>query len=48
MAIDAALWPEDHDYWYFVARPDGSHVFTRTLADHNKAKEEQRLARNGL
>ena len=48
MAIDAALWPEDHDYWYFVARQDGSHVFTRTLADHNKAKEEQRLARNGL
>ena len=48
MAIDAALTPEEHDYWYFVARPDGSHVFTRTLADHNRAKEEQRLARNGL
>ena len=48
MAIDAALKPEEHDYWYFVARPDGSHVFTRTLADHNRAKEEQRLARNGL
>jgi UPF0755 protein len=48
MAIDAALKPEEHDYWYFVARPDGSHVFTSTLADHNRAKEEQRMARNGL
>ncbi len=46
-AIDAALQPERHDFWYFVARPDGYHVFTQTLADHNRAKEEQRLARQG-
>jgi len=25
---------------YFVARPDGSHVFTRSLAEHNRAKED--------
>jgi len=46
-AIEAALQPEQHDYWYFVARPDGYHVFTQTLAEHNRAKEEQRLARQG-
>lgn len=46
-AIDAALQPERHGYWYFVARPDGYHVFTQTLAEHNRAKEEQRLARQG-
>lgn len=46
-AIQAALRPEEHDYWYFVARPDGYHVFTQTLAEHNRAKEEQRLARQG-
>ncbi|MGB1841945.1 MAG: endolytic transglycosylase MltG, partial [Longimicrobiales bacterium] len=46
-AIDAALRPEEHDYWYFVARPDGYHVFTQTLAEHNRAKQEQRLARQG-
>ena len=46
-AIDAALHPERHGYWYFVARPDGYHVFTQTLAEHNRAKEEQRLARQG-
>jgi UPF0755 protein len=38
LAIDAALGPEAHDYMYFVARADGSHVFTRTLAEHNAAK----------
>ncbi|MDA1103720.1 MAG: endolytic transglycosylase MltG [Gemmatimonadetes bacterium] len=44
-AIDAALSPEDHDFMYFVAWPDGSHVFTRSLAEHNRAKEDARSAR---
>lgn len=37
-AIDAALYPADANYLYFVARPDGSHVFTRSLAEHNRAR----------
>jgi UPF0755 protein len=41
-AIDAALHPTDEDYMYFVARPDGSHHFTRTLAEHNRAKAHAR------
>lgn len=36
--IDAALHPADVDYLFFVARPDGSHIFTRTLAEHNRAR----------
>ena len=36
--IDAALRPDSADFLYFVARPDGSHVFTRSLADHNREK----------
>ncbi|MDH3205357.1 MAG: endolytic transglycosylase MltG [Gemmatimonadota bacterium] len=36
-AIDAALNPID-DYLFFVARPDGYHVFTRSLAEHNQAR----------
>lgn len=37
-AIDAVLRPDSARYLYFVARPDGSHVFTRSLAEHNRAK----------
>lgn len=40
LALDAALAPEDHDFMYFVARPDGSHIFSRTLAEHNAARME--------
>ena len=41
-AIDAALHPTQEDFMYFVARPDGSHHFTRTLAEHNRAKADAR------
>ncbi len=41
-ALEAALHPADVDYLYFVARPDGSHIFTRTLAAHNRAKAKAR------
>jgi UPF0755 protein len=37
-AIDAILRPADVNYLYFVARPDGSHVFNRHLEDHNRAR----------
>lgn len=46
-AIDAALAPQG-DYLYFVARPDGSHVFTRSLADHNRAKAAAQREREAL
>jgi UPF0755 protein len=45
MAIDAAMAPEVHDFMYFVAWPDGHHIFTQTLAEHNAAKEDARRAR---
>jgi UPF0755 protein len=46
-AIDAALHPID-DYLFFVARPDGSHVFTRSLAEHNQARADVReMSRDG-
>ena len=44
-AIDATLRPDEHDFMYFVAWPDGSHVFTRSLADHNQAVDSARRAR---
>ena len=38
----AALSPADVPYLYFVARPDGSHIFTRTREEHVAAKERVR------
>ena len=32
----SAARPEDVPYLYFVSRNDGSHVFARTLAEHNR------------
>lgn len=34
-SIAAVLDPEPTDYIFFVARGDGSHIFARTLAEHN-------------
>ena len=36
-ALDAALAPDSTDYLYFVAGPDGSHIFSRSLREHNNA-----------
>ncbi|HEX5724801.1 MAG TPA: endolytic transglycosylase MltG [Longimicrobiaceae bacterium] len=45
-AVEAVLNPAPGDFLYFVARPNGTHVFTRTLAEHNAAKRAaQREAR---
>jgi UPF0755 protein len=35
-AIQAALNPEKHDYYYFVADGTGGHAFGKTLDDHNR------------
>ena len=34
LALKAALQPADSDYYFFVARADGSHYFARTYAEH--------------
>ncbi|KPK31192.1 MAG: hypothetical protein AMK69_01135 [Nitrospira bacterium SG8_3] len=36
-AIRAVLYPAKTDYLYFVSRNDGSHHFSKTLSEHNKA-----------
>lgn len=38
-AIDATLRPADVDFLYFVARPNGTHIFTRSLREHNNARQ---------
>ena len=38
-SLQAAAAPADVPYFYFVSRNDGSHVFSRTLAEHNRNVE---------
>ncbi|MBU4310888.1 endolytic transglycosylase MltG [bacterium] len=36
-AIQAALYPADVNYLYFVSRNDGTHAFSSSLEEHNRA-----------
>ena len=42
-SIKAALQPEMTNYYYFVSRGDGTHQFSATLEQHNKAVKEYQL-----
>ena len=39
-SIEAVARPAETDFLFFVARPDGSHVFARTLEEHRRNVEE--------
>lgn len=44
-ALEAALNPAEGTALYFVARGDGTHVFSDTLEEHNRAVREYQLRR---
>ncbi len=44
-SIKAALHPADVRYLYYVARPDGSHIFTHTFDEHKQAQQRARRER---
>ncbi len=46
-ALQAAVHPTPGDYYYFVARGDGSSQFSRTLAEHNRAVRKYQLGQDG-
>lgn len=46
-AIHAALHPAEGTELYFVARGDGSHEFSNTLEEHNRAVRKYQLRRGG-
>jgi len=35
-SLEAAVHPADAEFLYFVSRNDGSHMFARTLDEHNR------------
>lgn len=41
-SIRAALYPEDHDYLYMVATPDGEHAFSKTFDEHKRKSAQWR------
>jgi UPF0755 protein len=41
-SIEAALNPEDTPFLFYVARPDGYHIFSLTAEEHFKAVERAR------
>jgi len=45
-AIEAALHPAKSSMYYFVGRGDGSHVFSSTLAEHNRAVVQYQIRPN--
>ena len=44
-SLRAALEPEKNDFFYYVARPNGSHIFTRNLQEHEAAIKTARSER---
>lgn len=41
-SIEAALYPEQHDYLYMVASPEGYHAFSETYEEHQRKSEKWR------
>lgn len=39
-SIKAALNPAKHDYYYYVAKSDGSHIFSKTYISHIEAQKK--------
>lgn len=37
-SIEAALYPIDSPYWYYLSTPEGKTIFSKTLEEHNIAK----------
>lgn len=37
-SIEAAMYPKNSVYWYYLSTPEGKTIFSRTLEEHNIAK----------
>ena len=42
-SLEAAASPAQSQYLFFVSRNDGSHVFARTLEEHNRNVQEWQI-----
>ena len=39
-SLEAAMYPESHNYMFMVATPQGTHAFSRTYAEHQRKSRE--------
>ena len=39
-SIKAAIYSESSDYWYYLSTPEGETIFSKTLEEHNIAKNK--------
>ena len=39
-SIEAAIYPEQSNFWYYLSTPDGETIFSQTLEAHNLAKQK--------
>lgn len=44
-ALEAALYPAETDYLYFVSKKDSTHQFSTNIRDHNRAVRKYQLRR---
>ena len=44
-ALEAALFPDDTEFIYFVSKKDSTHYFSKTLKEHNQAVRKYQLRR---
>ena len=47
-AVEAVLKPETSQYIYFVAKGDGTHVFSKDLKTHNSYVRDYQILRKGI
>ncbi|MFZ5390791.1 MAG: endolytic transglycosylase MltG [Patescibacteria group bacterium] len=39
-ALQATLWPQANDYWYFLTTPQGQVIYSKTFEEHKIAKQK--------
>ncbi len=39
-SIEAAVYPKESQYWYYLSTPEGETIFSKTLEEHNIAKAQ--------
>ncbi len=39
-AIEAVIYPQSNNYWYFLTTPDGRVIYSKTFEDHKVAKSK--------